>query len=274
MKVFKQRTDFEEWLDDNYWFEDGYISEITTYEDEHTNIDFVEIRIGYQIEGTLEGGTPITLKEYVIRASNIKLWTFSDDTIYNPDNCISGIETIDECNGIGFEIEVPELIKLICDVITVEGPFLKKSICKPWVSERYVFFYIKEGLIPRPSEWVEWLNQIGLDASWRHGGSEAKPVGIVPYPDYAGWLLQETYKIPTTQFGVLFTNIGFEKGKLSLSIEKYDNNIDDLWNAVNRVLSKNIKKIEVSCGNCRFNGSQWLEYHNSKKIPEDMYSWE
>lgn len=271
MKVFEQINDFEKWLDENYWFEDGYVDQIITHKDEQKNIDSVEIRIGYQIEGTLEGGTPISLKEYVIKASKVKLWTFNDDTIYNPDNCISGIDIIDDCTGIGIEIDVPELIKLVCDNITVEGPFLKKPIRKPWVSERYVFFYIKEGNIPKPSEWIQWLGEMGLDVSWRYGGSEAKLAEEIPYPDYAGWLLQETYKIPNTQFGVLFTNIGFNKGEFSLSLEKYDDAADELWNAVNEVLSKKLHRLEVLCGNCRFNGSEWIEYLNSKKIPEDMY---
>lgn len=269
MKVFERTSDFEVWLDENYWFEDGYVSQITT----HKNADLVEIRIGYQIEGTLEGGTSITLKEYIIKASKVKLWTFNDETIFNPDNCISGIDIIDDCTGIGIEIDVPELIKLICESITVEGPFLKKSIRKPWVSERDVFFYIKEGQIPKPSEWIQWLAEMGFNVSWRHGGSEAKIVEGVPYPDYAGWFLQETHKIPTTQFGILFTNIGFDKGKVSLSIKKYDDHIDELWNALNKALSKKVYKIEVLCGNCRFNGSEWIEYLNSKKIPEDMYGW-
>ncbi|MDP4147008.1 MAG: hypothetical protein Q8936_21460 [Bacillota bacterium] len=273
MIVFEQRRDFEEWLDDNYWFEDGYIAEITTHENEHSNISSVEIRIGYQIDGTLNGATPITLKEYIIKASKIKLWTFINKTIYNPDNCISGIETIDECDGIGFEVDVPGSVKLVCDVITVEGPFLKKSIRKPWVSESFVYFNIKEGQIPKPSQWIHWLDQLGLDVSWRHGGSEAKLIEIVPYPDYSGWFLQETYKIPSTQFGVFFSNIGFKKGDLSLSIQKYDSNIDILWDAVNRILPENIQKLEVLCGNCRFNRSEWLEYVNCKKIPESMYSW-
>ena len=166
------------------------------------------------------------------------------------------------------------MVKLICDSIIVEGPFLKKSIRKPWVSERYIFFYMKESQIPKPSEWVQWLGEMGLNVSWRFGGSEAKLEEKVPYPDYAGWFLQETFKIPTTQFGVLFTNVGFYNGKLSLSLEKYDKDIDELWNEITRVLVRKIQKIEIFCGNCRFNGSEWLEYLNSKTIPENMYGWE
>lgn len=274
MKVFEHINDFEQWLDENYGFEDGYISEIKTYKNEQKIIDSVEIRIGYQSEGTLDGRTPITLKEYILKARNIKLWTFNDSTNYNPGNCICGIDTIDDCDGIGIELGVPDLIKLICDNITVEGPFLKKSIQKPWVSEQCVSCYIKEGQIPTPSEWIIWLNEIGFDVSWRYGAGEAKLVEKIPYPDYAGWFLQETNRIPTTQFGVLFRNVGFNKEKLSLSLQKYDSNIDELWHEIIRILALKIQKVEIFSGNCRFGGNEWLEYLNSKTIPEDMYGWE
>jgi hypothetical protein len=272
MKVIENTKDLETWLDENYWFEDGYVAEITTHKNEHKMIDLVEIRLGYQIEGTLEGGTPITLKEYIIKAKNIKLWTFSDKTMYDIDNCITELDIINDCDGIGIELDVPELVRLICNSIIVEGPFLKKSIRKPWVSDRHISFYIKDGQVPKPSEWIQWLSEIGLNASWRYGGSEAKSDYDVPFPDYAGWFLQETYKIPTTQFGVFFCNVGFYEGKLSLSLEKYDKNIDGLWSAVTTVLALK-PQVEILSGNCRFNGSQWLEYLNSKIVPENMYGW-
>lgn len=272
MKLIDNINDFNIWLDENYGFEDGYVYEITTQQNQDGAIDSVEIRLGYQIKGTYQGGTPRTIKEYIIKGRNIKLWTFNKETAYNPEHCIEGLDIIDNCTGIGFEFYCPELIRLICGNVTIEGPFFKETVCKPWVSEREVFIHTKDKRIPEPIEWIKWLSESGFDVSWRHGYSEAKDVEKVPYPDYSGWFIQETCKISETQFGIFFMHIGFNNNKVSLHLIKYEDTSDELWNAVIKIFA--IKSnVEILSGNCRFNGKQWLEYLDSKTIPNNMYNW-
>lgn len=272
MIVINHNNDLEAWLDENYCFEDGYINEIKTYKNQDGIINLVEIRLGYQIEGTLQGGTPITNKEYIIKAEGIKSWAFNDENISFSDYCIEGLNIIDNSDEIGIEFEVPELVRLICSSIKVEGPFLKDSIRKPWTSDREVFIYTKAITVPKPSELIQWLDELGFNVSWRYIESDAINSEKVPYPDYSGWFLQETHKIPETQYGVFFHHVALNEGKLVLHLNKYDENIDELWNAITKVFALR-QQVEIMSGNCRFNGMQWLEYLNSKAIPEDMYSW-
>ena len=272
MIIIENIKSLEKWLEENYWFEDGYIDEIITSKNGDGSIDFVEIRLGYQSQGTLEGGTTITLKEYVIKASNIDLWTFDDGIIHNPDNCTEGIEVVEECEGMGIVFGVPALVKLICHNIVIDGPFIRKTICKPWISDREIFCYYKENEIPRPFEWIKWLRELGFNISWRYGGSEAKESEQVPYPDYSGWFLQETYKIPNTQFGIFFEHVNFQNGRIAIHIVKYAEIKDELWDAITTTLAMK-PYAEIHCGNCRFKGEQWIEYLNSKTIPEKMFEW-
>jgi len=272
MRLIDNIDDFEIWLNDNYGFEDRYVNEIKTQRNQNGGIDSVELRLGYQIKGTYQGGTPITLKEYIIKGRNVKLWTFNEETSYNPDNCIERLDVIDNCDGIGFEFSGPELIRLICGTITIEGPFFKETVSKPWVSEREVFIHTKDMIIPEPIEWIKWLLELGFDVSWRYCYGEAKDVEKVPYPNYSGWFIQETYKIPETQFGIFFMHIGFNNNKTSLHLIKYEDTCEKLWDAVIKIFA--IKSnVEILSGNCRFNGKQWLEYLDSKSIPDNMYNW-
>jgi hypothetical protein len=48
MKIIRDENELDYWLEENFGFEDGYISEIAMV-DETT----VKLRVGYQIEGSL-----------------------------------------------------------------------------------------------------------------------------------------------------------------------------------------------------------------------------
>jgi hypothetical protein len=270
MIIIKDTKSLEKWLNENNWFEDGYINEIITSKNLDGSVDFIEIRLGCQSEGTLEGGTPITIMEYVIKARDVDLWTFDDEIIHNPDYCIEGIEILEECESIGIVFSVPELVNLKCNNITIEGPFSREAICKPWVSDGDFICYYKDIQIPKPLDWIKWLSELGFNISWRYGGSEAKNSKQVSYPDYSGWFLQETYKIPNTQFGIFFNYVGFKDGKVAIHIRKYAEIKDELWDAITTTLA--IKThAEINCGNCRFKGEEWIEYLRSKTIPEKMF---
>jgi hypothetical protein len=222
---------------------------------EGTNkIKSVQIRIGYQERGTYEAGTPKTLKEYTLTASGIRLWTFTNHTNFVPEHCIEGVDILD--NELGIQFDVPEIVKLACQEITVDGPRLIETVTKPWVSKRETFFESNLDMIPSPADWINWLREEGLDVVWRFGGSEAQPLDKVPYPDYSGWFLQLRERISQSEFGVFIRHLALKNGILRLGIQMYDPDSLQLWYAVNKTLSK-LPQTTVRSGNCTFSGQEW-----------------
>jgi hypothetical protein len=256
MIYIKSRDELESFLAENYWFEDGYITELYREIAPDNKPLSVNIRIGYQIAGDYRAGSPQTIREFNIKACGIKLWTYDEKTCFDPDHCMQGIELLDDCMGIQFDI--PEIVTLICEKLIVNGPFDIESITKPWISNREYMATIPGITVPLPQEWISWLQKEGFTVSWRFAGSDAKPPDVVPFPDYSGWFIQKTEKVETTQFGIFFFHVKDKDEKLSLHIRNEDKYVD-LWFAMTKVIAQ-MPGVTISCGNCTFSGEQWMKY--------------
>lgn len=158
MLRIRNNADLIKWLNDNFDFEDGYVSDIKKI-DERT----VRMCIGIQVEGKYVAGTPKVLKEYSIIAKGVR--NFKDNFQYDPDHCIDGLVHIETTKGIGIEVDLPETIQIYCEELCVEGPKYIRTITKPWVSEHSLYAKVPGREIPKPVTWIEQLEKIGFKVS-------------------------------------------------------------------------------------------------------------
>lgn len=258
MLRIRNNGDLIKWLNDNFDFEDGYVSDIKKI-DERT----VRMCIGIQVKGEYVAGTPKVLKEYAIIAKNVR--NFKDNFHYDPDHCMDGLVPIETTNGIGIEVDLPEIVQIFCEELCVEGPKYIRTITKPWVSEYSLYAKVPGREIPKPVTWIEQLEKIGLKVSWRYGGSEIKLPEQVPYPDYTGWFLQKTNKVQYTQFGIFIEHVNFEGTGFTIAISRYEPE-EDLWIAVTKVIAE-FPNVEIHTGNCILTGTQWIHYLHSGELP-------
>ncbi|PEC48587.1 hypothetical protein [Bacillus sp. AFS096315] len=259
MLRIKKCSDLVKWLNDNFCFQDGYVSDIKKI-DKRT----VRMCIGIPVEGNYVAGTPKVLKEYTIIAKGVR--NFKNNFQYYPDHCIQGLFDIETTNGIGIEVDLPEIMKIYCKELWVEEPRYIRTINKPWISERELYAKVPDSEIPKPITWIEQLEAKGFRVSWRYGGSEIKLPEQVPYPDYSGWFLQETNKIQNTQFGIFISHIHPKYNGFGISFEKHYGAENDLWIALTQVIAE-FPDVEIHTGNCRLTGKQWINYLNSGELP-------
>ncbi|MFN7253546.1 MAG: hypothetical protein ACK4M9_22650 [Anaerobacillus sp.] len=258
MLIIRKFEDLANWLNENFYFEDGYVSYIKKI-DEST----VTLCIGFQVEGNYVAGTPKVLKEYSIIAKGVK--NFENKFKHNPEHCIEGITHIETNCGLGIEIDLPQTVQIYCEEICVEEPRYIQKITKPWVSDNSLYAEVYGFELPKPVTWIEKLSKMGLVVSWRYGGSKIKLPEQVPYPDYSGWFLQETSKFPYTQFGVLIEHVQNNEVGFSISINKYDAETH-LWVALTKVIAE-FSNVEIHTGNCQLTGAQWINYLHSGELP-------
>lgn len=258
MNVIKNKLDLDIWLDENYGFEDGYISELEML-DETT----VKIRIGYQIEGTYIAGAPKLLKEFLIIAKGVT--GLLNNLQIDPNHCIEGLFQIETSKGLGLELDVPQIIRLCCEELHIEEPTYIKSITKAWISDNVLSANIPKMDIPKPIFWIKKLEKNGFYVSWRYGCSGIKSVEQVPYPDYSGWFIQETDKIKNTQFGIFVSHISSGNEGFNIALDRYEADIK-LWDAIKRIIAE-LPNVEISIGNCILTGDQLIHYISSGELP-------
>src|SRR5690349_8718976 len=122
MKI-NSRNALEDWLTENFGFQDGYVAELFPPSTTDTPVTEVRLRLRYQIEGGYEAGTPITYKEYLIRANGVKLWTYTENTAFSPSHCVERVDTLDDKDGfLTIQLDVPEFVILKCEELLVEDP--------------------------------------------------------------------------------------------------------------------------------------------------------
>lgn len=255
----------EQWLEDNNWLHDAHIFKIMPLSRYNNTPEKVSLIIRYQVKGSYEAGTPKIDNQFTLIATKVRRWTFNQETKYNPDHCVSDIEVFNDNKSMGLRFDIPDQVELSCDEITIIGPEIIKSVTKPWTSKTKL--HVELPSLPKPIDWINWLAQFGLDVSWRYGYGEAKLPEKLPYPNYSGWFLQETDKMNSTDFGVLFDFVGVREQKSHISLSKYDKSAESLWIQINKILA-NQDKVIIKSGNCTFDGYEWKEFLEKCSLPK------
>ncbi|AUC80731.1 hypothetical protein [Lacinutrix sp. Bg11-31] len=253
------RTKLEEWLDQNYWFEEGFISEI------NDSKNGLEIVIGYQTVGTYVAGEKQELKEFCLKPIGLKNWTYKKEQ-FSPtsESCINGIDLTEK--GIGLKFDTGSLFEMACESIEISEPKITRTYTKPRTSNRgiYVTAILKE--VPRVDYWIEEFKKHNIKTGFRYFSSELIQSEKVPYPDYSGYFIQTLTKINETQKGLFFKFVGIENGELRISIENGDEN-KELFKTIELIVS-GWKNTTINSGNVKFTGEEFKEFLENGKYPE------
>ena len=258
-KVFESNSEFSEWLDKNYWFEDGYCLEISHKE----NSNSISLKLAYQIAGTYEANTERTLRVFSLLAEGLKKHTESTEVDWLADHCMEGVE-LKESSHILFSLDTPKIIEVECERIIVTECENVVEIVEPWLSETEIFIRVKSDSLPTPDDWLSWFNAWGHDLGWRYYSGELKETTAVPRESYDGWYLQEKQLIPKTTQGLFFRLCKKEGWGFSISFQRSELN-DKVWKSLKKLLLE-FSNVEIHCGNCKFNKEEWGARLNSPKI--------
>jgi len=230
--IITDREQLKEWLDQNYWFQDGFISRI---EGDASNL---RIWIGYQVQGTWVAGEKRILRELELRPSGISEWTYHDGHDFKPgyDWCIMGVDMAEK--GLGLVFDTSIFILLACERLEVIEPVEFESTTIPWISDTEVSIGARKASIPEPRYWIEALQQKGQAATFRYYCSEPLPVERVPCPDYSGYYLQLPERVVESNEGLFFSHLKLAEGRLSLVLELKDEMVRPIWNTILQIISE------------------------------------
>ena len=254
----ENRTKLEEWLDQNYWFEDGFISEI------NDSKNGLEIVVGYQTVGTYVAGEKQELKEFSLKPNGLMNWTYKKEQ-FSPtkEYCINGIDLTEK--GIGLKFDTESVFELTCESIEISEPKITQTYTKPWISNREIYITTTEKEIPTVNYWIEKLGEYGFKIGFRYFASELIQSEKVPYPDYSGYFIQTLNKISETQKGLFFKFIGLKNGELRIGIENGDEN-KELFKTIQSIVS-DWTNTTINSGNVKFTGEEFNEFLENGKYP-------
>ena len=143
-EIFENNPDFSEWLDSNYWFEDGFLLDYAF--DQKSNS--ISMLLSYQIDGTYEANTQKTLKVFSVKAEAVINRTSLEEDEWSADHCMEGINVKDS-NFVSFTLDSPKFIKIECRRIIVNEAPNKVEVVKPWLSDTELFISVKGANLPR-----------------------------------------------------------------------------------------------------------------------------
>ena len=260
MKI-DDRNKLNEWLDQNYWFEDGFISRID-YDTPN-----LKISLGYQTKGNYVAGESQELKEYEIIATGVLKWTWNNEHEFKPsyDWCIEGIDLTDE--GLGLKFETPYVFELVCQSLEISEAKTIDTFTKPWTSDKEFFSTVQDKSIPKPNYWIDQLTQKGFQVGFRYYCGELLDISKVPYPDYTGYYLQHIDKIEDTKEGMFFSFIKKDNGELRISIELKDQSAEDLFTEIQQLIA-DWDSVKINSGNVGFTGQEWNVFKSTGKYPD------
>mgnify|MGYP007012666349 CR=1 FL=1 len=256
-EIFENNSDFSEWLDSNYWFQDGYLLDYKL--DKSKNV--ISLNLAYQVDGTYEANTERTLKVFSVSAEGVRKHTEIEKGEWSTDHCMEGLDVKDS-DFVLFTLDIPKSIEIECSRVIVQEEPNKIEMVQPWLSETELFISVKGYTLPTPKEWLSWFKETGHILGWRYYSGELKCADSVPQKSYDGWYLQEISSIPKTSQGLFFRHCKQEGDKFDISLQRTEL-CDNVWNSL-KIIFLRFQDVEISSGNCKFNREQWLEKINER----------
>jgi len=257
----KNRDKLEEWLNQNYWFEDGFISEINDSKDK------LEILVGYQTGGTYVAGEKQEIKEFSLKPIGLTNWTYKKEK-FTPTKefCINGIDLTEK--GIGLKFDTGSLFEMACESIKISEPIITKTYTKPWTSKSGIYITATLKEVPTAIYWIEKFEEYDIKIGFRYFASELIKSEKVPYPDYSGYFIQNLNKISDTQKGLFFKFVDLENKELRIGIENGDEN-EEMFKTIQSIVS-DWTNTTINSGNVKFNGQEFKEFLENGNYPEQI----
>jgi hypothetical protein len=251
--------EFESWLSRNGSFHDCRVLRLDPYPLEEGCVPpgSATLELAYQIEGNYKAYSQRVSRAFRLSASGIQRYSLPKDGRHFPDHYSEGIDILDDCEAVGFQIDVPALLTVVCSSVDAEElPRLVETV-QPWLSDREVYAEVPEATMPLPQTWVDWFEQLGHTVSWHIYGGEPRPPAAVPQGDYKGWFLQAQEDLDRLHQGIFFLSCKPVGSGFSVHIENHGA-APSLWRTAHRILGS-FREATIRCGNCEFTSAEWLE---------------
>ncbi|MCH9672194.1 MAG: hypothetical protein K0U93_12165 [Gammaproteobacteria bacterium] len=113
---------FEEWLGDNAWFQDGCVLSVGPVPGslEASLPSTVIMELAYQIAGNFKAHSTSVSRLFRIRASGIERYYLPDGESPSSGHCLEGISQVESCCPIAFQMDTPGMLTLHCATLEVE----------------------------------------------------------------------------------------------------------------------------------------------------------
>jgi len=259
VETLSTNREFESWLERNGSFHDCRVlsMEPLPLASECAPPNMATIQLAYQIEGNYKAFSKRVSRVFRLSVSGIQRFSLSSDGQHFPDHFSEGIDVLEDCNIVGFQIDVPALLTVVCSkVVAEELPRLTETVL-PWLSNRDIYAEVPNTTMPSPQSWVEWFERLGHMVSWHIYGGEPELLASVPPGDYQGWFLQTPGDLDTVHQGIFFFSCRPSGSGFSMQIENHGAS-PSLWCTVQRILG-NFTEATIHCGNCEFTPVEWLQ---------------
>lgn len=251
--------DLDNWLADNYDFEDGHVLAIKESP--------LGITVGYNVFGDYKANSERHIRSFKLTPSKILDWTYNE-RLFDPSDhdYIENIKAVKSEKGICLKFVPMACFELRTDSLIIEEQELIVTTFKPYTNEKEIDLIARMETVPKPGYWTQRLKEIGHHVSFRYYGGEERLHEQVPYPDYQGYFIQLTDRLDITTEGIFIQHLRTENGILILNFENKDKELKVVWEALTLILSE-LPDAKMKSGNCEFSGPEWRKYLIDRKLP-------
>lgn len=249
MLIIKTNDELNEWLADNYYFEEGYLLGI--------NMNPLSIRLGNLIKGNFKAHTPKEILVYKIVPYSVIEWRYNEDCVPSEECCIEGIDVIESEEGIS--LNSLGIFHLIAKEIAVEKEGIVKTTFKPWLNMNEIRVQTGLKAVPHPNFWKQKLKEFGHDILFRYYCGHPKQPEELPYPNYSGYFIQLVDRIRHTKEGIYFAHISQKSNGTTFNFKNHDESLKLVWRDLNLIISS-LPNAIIHCGNCEFSREEWQSY--------------
>lgn len=155
--IIKNQTQFESWLDCNFWLEDVIINILEylpkTFDDSKIPTQ-VSLQLSLQVGGSITAGETRWIREIEIIAEDITDYSIDLPKEFIPGNCCEGIELIPVSQGIGFTLDVPGTLRIVCKTLQISQQEDREEIVESWLSDTEFFVTVQSSQLPTPEDWI------------------------------------------------------------------------------------------------------------------------
>ncbi len=258
----KSKAQFEAWLDSNFWLEDVLINTLDPYpkipSTNYRNLPKqVRLVCTLQVGGSYKAGKTRWMRDIEIIAHDVRNYSINTEGGFVSGNCCQGIELIEVKQGLGFTLDVPEILTIVCNSIEVLQYPDREELVESWFSSRDFYARFICHSLPTPEDWLNHFRQKGWEVVWRYYYSDEKALHQVP-ADYTGWFLQLRSRLNENPQG-LFFSIGKLETGFFLHLRNFDSALQRLWVEAGKYIAT-FPEVTISCGNNEMNQIEWLAY--------------
>jgi hypothetical protein len=262
--IIEDQSQLDSWLDTCFGLEDVIIKSLDPAPQEPGDLEKslrVCMQFSLQVGGGIMAGETRLIRDIEIIAEAIEDYSISRAEGFIPGNCCAGVELIDVTQGIGFTLDVPEILKVVCKTLHIEEQEDREEIVAPRLSKTEFRLTARSPQLPTPDQWIAVLRAQGFDVVWRYIYSDQRLPSQVPSDDYSGWFLQLRTRLNENHAGLFFKFCSCKQEQLSMTLELLDSEIQEIWIAAGRYLAR-LPDVKVFCGNSELGKEDWLAYLN------------